>query len=127
MGPLRSGEKNVIFEDNSHDLVHSFCLRRPLKLRRPISTKNRGEGAPLNCHVDLSIFSLFCPLFSFTLSFFSSFFGATLVTRGARAPKAPQDTPLNCGYSGFFCFEITLICQVCHLHVLWSECEDKYV
>ena len=36
--PIRSGEKFVIFKVSSHDLVHSFCLGRPHKVRCPISS-----------------------------------------------------------------------------------------
>ena len=42
MCPLISGEKIVIFKVNLHDLVHSFCMGHPQKVRRPISAKNRG-------------------------------------------------------------------------------------
>ena len=42
--PPEKWRKNSIFEANSRDLVDSFCLICPHKLRRPISIKNR-EGA----------------------------------------------------------------------------------
>ena len=35
-------EKIVIFKVSLHDLVHSFCLGCPHKVRHPISAKNRG-------------------------------------------------------------------------------------
>ena len=34
--------KIIIFKVNLHDLVHSFCLGCPHKVRRPISARNRG-------------------------------------------------------------------------------------
>ena len=44
--------KILIFKVNSHNLVHSFCLGHPHKVRRPISAKNRGGAhwmrPPLN-------------------------------------------------------------------------------
>ena len=56
-------------------------------------------------HVDLS-FSFFCPflslffpLFFFSFPFLFLFFCAPLVTRGAEAPKPPQDTPLHYLYN----------------------------
>ena len=41
--PPQKWRKNVIFEVNSYDLVHSFCLRCLYKLRLPLSIKMRGE------------------------------------------------------------------------------------
>ena len=45
--PPQKGRKIVIFKVNSHDLVHSFCLGCPHKVRRPISAKNRGGARRL--------------------------------------------------------------------------------
>ena len=45
MCPIRSGV-NVIFKVNSHDLVHSFCLRHPHEVWRPISAKIEGRVLP---------------------------------------------------------------------------------
>ena len=46
--PPQKRRKIVIFKVNLHDLVHTFCLRRPHKVRRSISAKNRG-GACAAC------------------------------------------------------------------------------
>ena len=40
--------KNVIVKVNLQDSVHSFCLRRPHKVRRPISGKYRGGARCLH-------------------------------------------------------------------------------
>ena len=40
--PPQKRRKFVIFKANLHNLVHSFCLRLPHKVRHPISAKNRG-------------------------------------------------------------------------------------
>ena len=40
--------ENASFKVNSHDLVHSFCLRCPRNVRHPIST-NKIEGAHPAC------------------------------------------------------------------------------
>ena len=42
--PLRSGGKCKV---NSHNLMHSFCLRCPHKVRHPISAQNRVDACPL--------------------------------------------------------------------------------
>ena len=46
--PPQKQRKIAILKVNSHDLVHSFCLGHPHKVRRLISAKNRGGalGAP---------------------------------------------------------------------------------
>ena len=50
--PPQKRRKTAIFKVNSHDLVHSFCLEHPHKVRRLISAKNRGGARrvrpPLN-------------------------------------------------------------------------------
>ena len=54
---LSEGEKYVIFKVNSHNLLRPFCLRRPQKVRSPISAKNRGGclHPPLNPPLQLLV------------------------------------------------------------------------
>ena len=42
--PPQKQRKIVSFKVNLHDLVHSFCLGCPHKVRRTISAKNRGSA-----------------------------------------------------------------------------------
>ena len=63
--PPQKWTKIVIFKVNSHDLVHSFFLGRPHKIRHPISAKNRGGtrlrvacGLWLNTHISQKLHPL---------------------------------------------------------------------
>ena len=87
----RSGEKKN-FKVNLHDLVHSFCLRRPHKVRRPISEK-MGRGRCLRLLFSFLSPPFFSSFFLFSLCPFSFLFSYFLAPPfsdpGGRGPKAP--------------------------------------